>query len=311
MLKLLPSVSDVELEELFKFSKIKLIVLDLDGTTVKHNACVISKLISELNIKLKHRRYGVNITIATGRTISGAEPLINSLALDRNIPIILYNGSVIARPYDYKILEKKTIDTVSARQVVESSLISNSASIYAYIVKDGVFPAVNSSSEQVFGWTKGLQEHTDVNGMEIIWQNNFDSLDNLKPCAILIHEPVVENKKNTLSMLNAIVGISCTTSSSSFIEVRPCNSNKATALQALSTISSIKKEEILAVGDNDNDAEMLKWAGIGMSVANASPLALESSDYVSLHGVAEGAVEALRLVRSSRYYFYNPKAKRD
>lgn len=311
MPKQLPSINNIELDELYKFSNVKLVVLDLDGTTVRHNELVVSKLISELNDKLKHHRYGINITIATGRTIHGAAPLINSLKLNKDIPVILYNGSVVARPYDFKILRKIVINSASSIQVIDACLTSNSASVYFYFVEEYDFPTISSAPEWVVGWTNGLQVQTDANGMNIQWQNDLDSLRNSEPCAILIHEPSIEKRDIILSILSLVTGVSCTKSGGSFIEVRPCTSNKAIALQYLSTKCSINSNEIAALGDNDNDAEMLRWAGIGMSVASASSLATESSDYVCQHGVAEGAVEALRLIQSARYYFYNPKKKKE
>ena len=62
----------------------------------------------------------------------------------------------------------------------------------------------------------------------------------------------------------------------------------------------LSKEQILAMGDNDNDASMLSWAGIGVAVESASDLAKKESNYIA-KGVIEGAIEVLRLVRIAKH----------
>ena len=61
----------------------------------------------------------------------------------------------------------------------------------------------------------------------------------------------------------------------------PAGSGKTAAIRALSDLSGIGIEDIVAFGDDSNDVEMLKLCGIGVAVANAVPEALESADEVS------------------------------
>ena len=107
MNKNLPKAID-GVESLRPFSRIKLIALDLDGTLVESNTSSLPKRIIELTSSLKNYRYQqVRVTIATGRTLSGARALIQELPLLSDTPIILYNGSVIIK--NNLVLEKKWI----------------------------------------------------------------------------------------------------------------------------------------------------------------------------------------------------------
>ena len=105
--------------------------------------------------------------------------------------------------------------------------------------------------------------------------------------------------------------MSFTCSGASYIEIRPENSNKGAALEYVTKAQNLSKEEVLAIGDNDNDSELLVWAGIGVAISNASEAAIASSDYICRRGVAEGAIEVLRVVKEARRFFFKPNTKEE
>lgn len=69
--------------------------------------------------------------------------------------------------------------------------------------------------------------------------------------------------------------------------------SKAAALKSLSRILGIGLEEILAVGDNENDNEMLRLAGIGAAVANAQESTKACADYICANSQSLGVAEAI------------------
>ncbi|MCA1696625.1 MAG: Cof-type HAD-IIB family hydrolase, partial [Actinobacteria bacterium] len=95
-------------------------------------------------------------------------------------------------------------------------------------------------------------------------------------------------------------GVTVTQSSASYLEIRPKGADKGSALSLVASSYGFGPEEVLAIGDNDNDAEMLRWAGCSVSVANATPAALLASDYVTRGAAGEGVVEAMRLLIDAR-----------
>jgi hypothetical protein len=108
-----------------------------------------------------------------------------------------------------------------------------------------------------------------------------------------------------LERLSRIPSLSCTTSGYSYLEVRPAGVNKGLGLSVAAEHLGLDRSEVLAVGDNDNDAEMLNWAGIGVAVSSASQTAISNSRYVcgNGHGVLAGAVEVMRLVNQAKRYY--------
>lgn len=68
-----------------------------------------------------------------------------------------------------------------------------------------------------------------------------------------------------------IEGVELTSSWADNFEVMPKGINKGTALEMLSALLNIRRDEIMAFGDNDNDLPMLTWAGLGIAMGNALP----------------------------------------
>ncbi len=64
--------------------------------------------------------------------------------------------------------------------------------------------------------------------------------------------------------------------------------SKADALRVLMEREGILKEELMACGDNPNDLEMIKLAGIGIAMDNAEDIVKEQADYVTLSNEEDG-----------------------
>jgi hydroxymethylpyrimidine pyrophosphatase-like HAD family hydrolase len=77
------------------------------------------------------------------------------------------------------------------------------------------------------------------------------------------------------------------------IEGLPHGLTKAVGLGWLAEHLGLTPAEVLAVGDNDNDAPMLDWAGVGVAMGDASPLARAAADWVAPSVEADGAAVAI------------------
>lgn len=86
------------------------------------------------------------------------------------------------------------------------------------------------------------------------------------------------------------------------LEIIPRGVNKGTALTALAGRLGIPLDEVMAIGDNDNDAAMLAAVGCAVAVANATPAARQAAHWIAPsngeHGVA-AAIRALALGEAS------------
>ena len=57
--------------------------------------------------------------------------------------------------------------------------------------------------------------------------------------------------------------------------------SKLSGIQQLAEITKVPRENIMAIGDNDNDADMLRWAGVGVAVGDGNDAAKAVADYIT------------------------------
>lgn len=300
MPKQLPNYNEPNLESLRPFSKIKLVALDLDGTLLDSRDSILPEKVRSLASALSHYRYKVKVTIATGRTLNGARSLLDKLHIPDNTPIILYNGSIVTNN-KYDILHQAVIPSVTLQKIVNLSS-KFKVKLIAYVCN--LF-GVDGPNERAIGWSSLDRPSLDHNNMIVKWMHWGDDISSLTPSTIVIHTAGhTEAIPYITSGLNEINTITYTRGGDAYIEVRPINSNKGTALEFVAKELKLDRSQVLAMGDNDNDAEMLTWAGIGVAVDSASEMARQSSNYIANQGVIAGAIEVLTLVRSARKLFF-------
>ena len=240
--------------------------------------------------------------------MAGVQGILRMLQVARDIPLILYNGSVVVRHKSLDVLLHRYIPS-GALQRVLSVTKRLPVRTYAYVFaqqSENDFRMIGDA-ERVLGWSRDGWPQFEFNGASVEWQTSYVVKDEVDSSAILIEavsDP--EALAPIPQLLSDMKGITATRSGARFVEIRPGGSNKGVALALAANTIGLKRESILAVGDSDNDVEMLSWAGIGVAIAGASKAALDASDYSCRHGVAEGAVEVLRLVKHARRYFFQP-----
>ncbi len=285
------------------FARIRLIAADLDGTLAPARASQVSSWFGTLRRSLSV--YRVDFTIATGRTLTGARPMVDSVGVRPSIPLIVYNGSVVALEGGRRLLRRETIPQTSLAQVLELMTI-HPVEVAAYYCSDPSKSLELGSpvGEYVLAWAKRPGPPTEINGLPVTWNSPLPAATSICPSAVLIRSLEPDYPSSRVDeALSTVTGISVTRSGPTYAEIRPLGSDKAVGLSCVAAALNLDRTEVLALGDHDNDAEMLTWAGIGVTVAGASQAALASSDYCCRHGVAEGAVELLRLVKNARRYF--------
>ena len=81
------------------------------------------------------------------------------------------------------------------------------------------------------------------------------------------------------------------------IHIMPGHVTKMDGIRALQSMAGISPDEIIAIGDGDNDAEMIKGCGYGIALGNASENAKRNADYVAERSYADGFLEAVEHIR--------------
>jgi len=256
----------------------RLIAFDIDETIVGPDLNVppaLTSVISDL------RSHGTKFTLATGRILRSARVFAEMLDIDNEI--ICYQGAVTAMPSG-EIVRQRTVEMsviVEALEVLQTS----SAQIVSFM-DDRIYST--TSTEWSIGY--GMRMETpvelvsDASGLYKVLPNLLLAVDEPDSTDELASELAERFEKRAM----------ITRSRPQFCEIGPFGAGKEVALAALAHDMGIDRKDVIAFGDGPGDAEMLKWAGTGVAVADGHPDALAAADVVidGLPGI--GVAEYLR-----------------
>lgn len=279
-----------------------MIAVDIDGTLLNDPTGDVTDVIAGLNKSLMHYSRRVTLTIATGRAFAGAKRVIHRLNLPRRVPVVLYNGAVVCDADGANLSVLHGLGAESTVSVI-SLCLSSDLAVLAYqpsesFMTDGDPRADHAPVEHVHGFARLAGAETEFNGLPVRWV--LDTAEPLAGVAAMVIPTPGGHDPEFASALRDVPGISVTSSSASHLEVRPECANKGNALAVVAQRRSLDSEWVMAIGDSDNDIEMLRWAGCSVGVANSTPAALTECDYVTRGTAGQGVVEALRLVYDAR-----------
>ena len=96
-----------------------------------------------------------------------------------------------------------------------------------------------------------------------------------------------------LETIRPLPGITITSSGSDNFEVMPAGVDKGTALIRLGEMLGVAPEEMVAIGDSDNDAAMLRAVGMPVAMGNADPALKQLARYVTQDCNHDGVAKAV------------------
>ncbi|WP_368658593.1 Cof-type HAD-IIB family hydrolase [Metabacillus halosaccharovorans] len=235
-----------------------LIALDLDGTLLKDD-----KTISAYNKEIikKAKEAGHIVCIATGRPFRSSS--IYYEELDLSTPIVNFNGAYVHHPKDNKWgTYHTTLDLEVVKEIITVSEKHNLHNVLAEIIDDVYFHYHDEKLLDVFSMGN---PNTTIGDLR---QNLGEDVT-----SVLIHaaEEDVEKIRTYLSDVHAeVVDHRRWAAPWHVIEIIRAGMNKAIGLQKIASHYNIPQDRIIAFGDEDNDLEMLQYAGHGVAMGNAT-----------------------------------------
>ncbi len=94
-------------------------------------------------------------------------------------------------------------------------------------------------------------------------------------------------------LADPIPGLAGFCSSSVMLEFMRNDADKGTGLAALAARLGIAREEVIAIGDGENDIPMLRWAGLGVAMANAPDDVKAAADLIAPHCDEDGCAQIM------------------
>ncbi len=257
---------------------IKLVALDLDDTLLDSKLAVSPRAGEAIR---KAVAQGVTVTIATGRMYRSALPYAKELGLD--VPLITYNGALIKSCLSGEVLLHQPIEKKLAKQAL--ALCKERGWYIQTYVNDELYVEKINQYAEVYSRLSGAPAIA-------IGDRLYDGEESSSKMLMMSTEEGIIEIYNTFK---AVFGnrLSIAISKPTFLEITDPLANKGRALAFLADKLRIKKEEIMAIGDSGNDVDMLKYAGWGVAMGNASAAIKAIARLETLSNDADGVAEAI------------------
>lgn len=255
----------------------KVIILsDMDGTLLNSK-----KQISDIDMAAieKFISMGGKFTVATGRTIQSFAQYRKMI--DLKYPVIMYNGGGIYDWNEEKLLYTSPLPD-DAREMAEELL---------RLMPDLGGEVLTTENTYVFSNTDYMQYHTRICGIspEFAPLSEIPHNSWLKVLFTIAPEEI-PNLELLVKHLGYDKKADFVKSSDIFLEMLPKGISKGSALEEYRRLEGMEELTFAAIGDFNNDIEMIKAADIGACPANAEDSVKQAADIVLEHTNDEGAV---------------------
>ena len=256
----------------------RLLVADIDGTLVTTDRKITPRITQA--VKQAQAR-GVRVCLATGRIWPSAEPYVRALGADP--PAILYNGGMI---YDFvtgQVLRRVNLAHDHAKAVLEILREIPQVQPHLYL-GDRVYTARMNETTDRYSRKDSLHVEEVGDLVAFLPQD---------PMKILIIGPRASLITVYERIAGLSLGINAVFSEETYLEILPEGSSKGTALAEMTRALGIPLEAVIAVGDNLNDLEMIRLAGLGVAMGNAPEELRAQAGYVTVTNDEEGLAEVI------------------
>jgi Cof subfamily protein (haloacid dehalogenase superfamily) len=246
---------------------VKLIALDIDGTLLdsrwtlpEANRAAIAEA----------TRRGIEVALVTGRRYDFAMPI--ALQIGAPLTMIVSNGAII-RTQDGETRLRHLLPRDTAARVLEiTRLWRDSAAVIfdrpcknvileTFATDDPIRTAYYARNKEFIGQAIPLESCLTEDPLQVMLSGKVDSMREAD--AVLRASQATENFKVASTVYES--------RNFSMIDVLHPQCSKGTALAEWATLRGLTREEIMAVGDNHNDLEMLSFAGVPVVMGNCVP----------------------------------------
>jgi len=264
------------------YMKYKMIVLDLDGTLTNNKKEITPRTKQAL---MQAQAAGVHVVLASGRPTYGIVPLAEELKLKDNGGYILaFNGGKIIDCTNNEVLFEQKLDEQLVPILFQET---KKAGMEILTYQGEGIAATNKDDEYV-------QHEAFINKMPVMQYDDFlnQLVYPINKCLIVgdptpLHELELRLTKELEGKMDVY------RSADFFLECVPLGIDKARSLDRLISSLRISREEVIACGDGYNDLSMIRFAGLGIAMANAAKDIQSEADFVTFSNEEDGVAHVI------------------
>ncbi len=268
---------------------IKLIALDMDGTTLQNDYLSISS--RTRSVLEKAIAKGIHVVPSTGRIL---EQLPESVV---SIPGINYavtsNGAAVTNLNTHEIISSNYLGAGSVKKIITTLTRRN---LFCEVYYHG-----QSYSElryfEMIRDKKGVSKDllafikSKANKVENVFDFTMEHAAEIEK----INIPLLNNNNFRVlwQKFSRIYGVTLTKAIANNIEVNHRSANKGDGLKQLCKTLDLQPENVMAIGDSDNDLRMLEFAGMSVAMGNASEDVKAIAKHITLPYFEDGVAHAI------------------
>ncbi|MEH2176009.1 Cof-type HAD-IIB family hydrolase [Nostoc sp.] len=264
---------------------IKLLVLDIDGTIAGHSN-TISEPVKQAIFAAQAR--GIQVAIATGRMYRSALRFHQDIG--STLPLMAYQGAWIQDPNTQKIHRHWVVSREIAHQLLdyfEKPELRSLLSVHFYI-NDRLYVRELTRETKIYAERSGIIP-IPVGDLRQALAN-----EPTKILALSDDTDVIDKLLGNLRRQYTPAELYMTTSVATFFEATNASVNKGTAVRYLAEeLLGLQLGNVMAIGDNFNDVEMLEYAGLGVAMGNAPAGVQAIANWVAPSVEEDGAALAI------------------
>ncbi|PNZ81403.1 Cof-type HAD-IIB family hydrolase [Staphylococcus microti] len=268
---------------------IQLLALDCDGTLVNDDGRITERTQRAL---IAAQQQGLTVALVSGRPRTGFHYEIDALQLHQHHGLIgAYNGGLVLDVTSGETCFKKGIDVEEARAFLTALarfdityMIDYDGKLYTNTPENQYVKHEYSAHRLELVYAPTLHETIDFNPVKILLTQDPDYIDDIADdIDVLCGE--------TLSTIR---------STPFYLEITARGVNKSNALDHICQAIGISKAHVAAFGDQLNDMEMLRDAGIGVAMGNATPEVKAIADIVTHDNNHNGIATVVEQILDAR-----------
>ena len=262
---------------------IKLIAIDLDGTLLNSKKEISARNKEALG---KAKAAGVKIVICTGRPLTAIGTYLDALNLrDNGDYSITFNGGLVQKNDTGEIIEKASMPVENIHDLYE---LAKSLNVPLDILSDGLVLQLPTTQDYKSLYSQ-LNKLLTYESYELA-QLTADRIYN-KAVVAVDQTYLDEQIKKIPSPFYDRYEIIKTRSN--LLEFMPKGITKAYGISLLARDLGIKQDEIMTIGDEENDLPMIEYAGLGVAMENAVPRVKSLADVITDTNDNDGVAQAV------------------
>ncbi|MBQ0140550.1 MAG: Cof-type HAD-IIB family hydrolase [Kurthia sp.] len=262
--------------------KPKMIVLDLDGTTL-NNKKILEPELGDYLQELRSR--GILVCVATGRTIYET---YYSFPKDFQIDGMINSNGMCVSVNDVEILKHSILPT-TVTKLIEESL--------KYEIHHEIHHHDGRTSATISPMRERAHELTNHGYLNPVWTEEIHSEDVEKILFFKSEADIIQKWLNRLNELQQNLGFTAALSSPDLIDISGPLITKATGANAILDHVGLEFYDVIAFGDGGNDVPLFKKAGRSVAMANAPDwVKKQATEITEFSNNEQGLLKHLQLI---------------